>query len=221
MQAFNIEQTNFAIDSVKDTITTVDAMKAASKTLKTEFKKVNIDKIDDLQDDLADMMEDMNEVQDVLGRSYDVGEDVDEADLDAELDALGDELELGDEYVRDAWIVVFTCPALNHADLPIQALMRHQPIYSRLSRICLNSLPLCLRLRRNRLSLSTNLACLSHKELSFFIVALSAQTREEVSLTLSLPTTYHPYSHTPPPNILVPIAHILLRREPPLAKVPC
>jgi len=98
-QAFNIEQTNFTIDSVKDTITTVDAMKAASKTLKTEFKKVNIDKIDDLQDELADMMEDMNEVQDVLGRSYDVGEDVDEADLDAELDALGDELEVDDECV--------------------------------------------------------------------------------------------------------------------------
>ena len=34
-----MEQTNFAIDSVKDTLTTVDAMKAASKTLKTEFKK--------------------------------------------------------------------------------------------------------------------------------------------------------------------------------------
>lgn len=84
-------------------------MKTASKTLKSEFKKVNIDKIDDLQDDLADMMEEMNEVQDVLGRSYDVGEDVDEADLDAELDALGDELELGDEYVQDVWIFVFTC----------------------------------------------------------------------------------------------------------------
>lgn len=96
-QAFNIEQTNFAIDSVKDTITTVDAMKAASKTLKTEFKKVNIDNIEDLQDDLADMMEDMNEVQDALGRSYDVGEDIDEADLDAELACLDDELGLDDE----------------------------------------------------------------------------------------------------------------------------
>merc|ERR1719420_1679384 len=32
-QAFNVEQTNFAIESVKDTLTTVDAMKAASKTL--------------------------------------------------------------------------------------------------------------------------------------------------------------------------------------------
>ena len=78
-QAFNVEQTSFAIDSVKDTLTTVDAMKAASKTLKTEFKKVDIDQIEDVQDDLADMMEDMNEVQDALGRSYGIGDDVDEA----------------------------------------------------------------------------------------------------------------------------------------------
>ena len=104
-QAFNIEQTNFTIDSVKDTITTVDAMKAASKTLKHEFKKVDIDKIEDIQDDLADMMEDMGEVQEALGRSYDVGEDVDEADLDAELacldDELGDELDVADD-INDA-----------------------------------------------------------------------------------------------------------------------
>jgi len=56
-QAFNVEQTSFAIDSVKDTLTTVEAMKGASKTLKSEVKKVNIDNIEDLQDDLAEMME--------------------------------------------------------------------------------------------------------------------------------------------------------------------
>mmetsp|Transcript_23134 Transcript_23134/g.74412 ORF Transcript_23134/g.74412 Transcript_23134/m.74412 type:complete len:232 (-) Transcript_23134:123-818(-) len=104
-QAFNIEQTNFTIDSVKDTITTVDAMKAASKTLKHEFKKVDVDKIEDLQDDLADMMADMGEVQDALGRSYDVGDDVDEADLDAELACLDDELaddDLDAEFATDS-----------------------------------------------------------------------------------------------------------------------
>ena len=100
-QAFNVEQTSFAIDSVKDTLTTVDAMKAASKTLKTEFKKVNIDNIEDVQDDLADMMEDMNEVQDALGRSYGIGDDIDEADLDAELACLDDELGM-DELDADA-----------------------------------------------------------------------------------------------------------------------
>ena len=85
-QAFNVEQTNFAIDSVKDTLTTVQAMKTASKTLKKEVKKVDLSQIEDLQDDLADMMEDVNDVQDVLGQSYGIGDDIDDADLDAELD---------------------------------------------------------------------------------------------------------------------------------------
>ena len=101
-QAFNVEQTSFAIDSVKDTLTTVDAMKAASKTLKTEFKKVDIDQIEDVQDDLADMMEDMNEVQDALGRSYGIGDDVDEADLDAELACLDDELGMDELGLEDS-----------------------------------------------------------------------------------------------------------------------
>ena len=41
-QQFNIDQTAFAIDSVKNTQTTVAAMKEASKTLKKEQKKINL-----------------------------------------------------------------------------------------------------------------------------------------------------------------------------------
>lgn len=51
-QAFNIDQTAFAIDTVKDTHTTVAAMKAATVTLKQENKKVNLGEIEDMQDDL-------------------------------------------------------------------------------------------------------------------------------------------------------------------------
>merc|ERR1711993_229896 len=69
-QAFNMEQTNYATQSLKDTKTTVNAMKMGVKEMKKEFKNINIDQIEDLQDDLADMLEDANEVQDVLGRSY-------------------------------------------------------------------------------------------------------------------------------------------------------
>ncbi len=43
-------------------------------------------------DDLADMMEDVNEVNDILSRSFDVGDEIDEDDLDAELEGLDDEL---------------------------------------------------------------------------------------------------------------------------------
>ena len=37
--------------------------------MQKEYKKVNIDKIEDLHEDLADMMEDANEIQEVMGKS--------------------------------------------------------------------------------------------------------------------------------------------------------
>jgi len=97
-QSFNIEQTTMAMDTAKDTIEVVGAMKNAAKALKVEHKKLDVDEIMDMQDDLADVMEDMNEINEMMGRSY--GEEIDEGDLEAELDGLGfdDEvdLELGD-----------------------------------------------------------------------------------------------------------------------------
>ena len=52
---------------------------------------------------MADMLEDANEVQDVLGRSYGMPE-IDEDDLEAELDALGDDFALDEDtsYLDDA-----------------------------------------------------------------------------------------------------------------------
>lgn len=94
-QSFNMEQANYTIQSLKDTKTTVDAMKLGVKEMKKAYKQVKIDQIEDLQDQLEDMMEDANEIQEALSRSYGTPE-LDEDDLEAELDALGDEL-LADE----------------------------------------------------------------------------------------------------------------------------
>ena len=116
-QSFNMEQTNMATQTLKDTQVTVckiklfshltslflfkvNAMKLGVKEMKKEYKKVNIDQIEDLQDDLADMMEDANEVQEALGRSYGMP-DVDEDELEAELEALNDELALDDTSYLD------------------------------------------------------------------------------------------------------------------------
>ena len=102
-QAFNMEQTNYATQSLKDTKTTVNAMKMGVKEMKKEFKNINIDQIEDLQDDLGDMLEEANEVQEAMGRSYGMPE-IDEDDLEAELDALGDDFALDDDtsYLDDA-----------------------------------------------------------------------------------------------------------------------
>uniref|UniRef100_A0A3Q1HID1 Charged multivesicular body protein 5 n=1 Tax=Anabas testudineus TaxID=64144 RepID=A0A3Q1HID1_ANATE len=95
-QSFNMEQTNYTIQSLKDTKTTVDAMKVGLKDMKKAYKNVKIDKIEDIQDQLEDMMEDANEIQEAMGRSYGTP-DIDEDDLEAELDALGDELLMDDD----------------------------------------------------------------------------------------------------------------------------
>merc|ERR1712216_1074315 len=70
-------------------------------------KAFDVDKIDALNDEMADLMDQSKEIQDVLGRSYDVPEDIDEEELMGELDALEEmmgEEELDEEvpsYLRD------------------------------------------------------------------------------------------------------------------------
>ncbi|CAB3396539.1 unnamed protein product [Caenorhabditis bovis] len=94
-QTFNMDQTNFAIQGMKDNQVTVAAMKDGLKTMQREYKKMNIDKIENLQDEMEDMLDLNNEIQEAMSRQYDTP-DIDEADLEAELAALGDELDLGE-----------------------------------------------------------------------------------------------------------------------------
>lgn len=57
----------------------------------------------DLQDQLEDLTEQCNEIQEVMGRSYGMPE-IDDDELEAELEALGDEIALDDDtsYLDDA-----------------------------------------------------------------------------------------------------------------------
>ena len=102
-QAFNMEQTNYATQTLKDTQATVVAMKEGVKQMQKEFKNINIDQIEDMHDDLADMLEEANEVQEAMGRSYGTPE-IDDDELEAELAALGDDLALDEDtsYLDDA-----------------------------------------------------------------------------------------------------------------------
>ncbi|KAK5174259.1 Vacuolar protein-sorting-associated protein 60 [Saxophila tyrrhenica] len=93
-QSWNMEQAGMMQDNLKNTMATVDAMKTTQKELKKQYGKVNIDKIEKMQDEMADLMDMGNDIQESISRSYDVPEDVDEAELDAELEALGEEVDL-------------------------------------------------------------------------------------------------------------------------------
>lgn len=72
-----------ATENLKGTMATLDAMKVANKVLKTQYKSINISKVEDIQDEMEDLLEQANEIQEVMGRSYGVPDDLDEDDLQA------------------------------------------------------------------------------------------------------------------------------------------
>lgn len=90
-QSLNLESTSFAVSNLRTTVTTVDAMQQASREMKAVQKQLDIDRVENLRDEVEEMMFDAAEVQEVLGRSYGTMDFVDEADLEAELGALGEE----------------------------------------------------------------------------------------------------------------------------------
>ncbi|KAG2394175.1 hypothetical protein C9374_003939 [Naegleria lovaniensis] len=98
-QQWNVEQTSFTVNTVKDSLDTVNAMKSASKTMKKQLKEINIDKVEDLYDDIADHMEDFNDLQEVMSRNYQTPEEVDDNELMAELDMLEGEMQEDDSYL--------------------------------------------------------------------------------------------------------------------------
>eukprot|EP00316_Scyphosphaera_apsteinii_P016900 CAMPEP_0119346550 /NCGR_PEP_ID=MMETSP1333-20130426/108059_1 /TAXON_ID=418940 /ORGANISM="Scyphosphaera apsteinii, Strain RCC1455" /LENGTH=201 /DNA_ID=CAMNT_0007359051 /DNA_START=123 /DNA_END=728 /DNA_ORIENTATION=+ len=89
-QQFNIDQIMFTQDTLKETAGTVSAMRDANKALKKQFKQINVNEVEDLQDDMSDLLEQAEEIQTALGRSYNT-DDVDEADLEAELAMMEDD----------------------------------------------------------------------------------------------------------------------------------
>ncbi|KII94914.1 hypothetical protein PLICRDRAFT_196436 [Plicaturopsis crispa FD-325 SS-3] len=101
-QTFNMESASLATDNLRNTMATVDAMKLANKEMRKQYGKIDVDKIESIHYDMEDMLEQANEIQETLGRSYAVPDEIDEADLEAELDALQlEEEEEGASYLAD------------------------------------------------------------------------------------------------------------------------
>lgn len=104
-QQFNIDQTKFATDGLKDNAQLVAAMKTAHKGLQSAYKEIDIDEVEDLHEDMSEMMEMSEEVNEVLGRSYGIDQDMDEDELLGELDDLEDELALEEDEEVPSYLV--------------------------------------------------------------------------------------------------------------------
>merc|ERR1712232_215853 len=109
---FNMEQANFTTESLNDTVVMVNAMKHANTQMKKQFKQIDIDSVEDLYDDMAELMEENDMIQEAMSRSFTTPEDLDESELEAELDALGDELLMGeDEEQLPSYLIESSVPS--------------------------------------------------------------------------------------------------------------
>lgn len=101
-QTFNMESAAIATDNLRNTMATLEAMKVANKEIKKQYGKIDIDKIENMHYDMEELLEQANEIQETLGRSYAVPDELDEADLEAELEALAlEQEEEGPSYLED------------------------------------------------------------------------------------------------------------------------
>jgi len=100
-QSFNMESATMVTENLRNTMATVKAMETANKEMKRQYGKIDIDKIESVHYDMQDLLEQASEIQESLGRSYNVPDEIDEADLQAELDALQLEEEEEPSYLTD------------------------------------------------------------------------------------------------------------------------
>lgn len=84
---FNLEQVRDANYMQQDNVAMAQNLRIAKQQLVAGQQKLDLDEIEDLHDDMQEVLVDVNETQEILGRSYDV-DNVDEAELEAELDEL-------------------------------------------------------------------------------------------------------------------------------------
>ncbi|EKX72322.1 conserved hypothetical protein [Theileria equi strain WA] len=88
----NIDRSEYTHAQIKTANLMKDALATSLKTMKKEAKKVNLAKIEKLQDEIEDMNMYAEEISDVLGRQYEVPEDIDEGTLDLEFSMLDESI---------------------------------------------------------------------------------------------------------------------------------
>lgn len=101
-QSWSMSQVQMTSDNLKNTMVTVNALKQTNQALKQQYSKINIDKIKDMQDEMMDLIEQGDELQEVLAMQNQDIDDISESELDAELEALGEEDLMEDLDLNDA-----------------------------------------------------------------------------------------------------------------------
>merc|ERR1712210_386695 len=76
-------------------------MNDAAKALKKANNDLDVDKVHDMMDDIAEQQDVAKEISEAISSPVAFGQEFDEDELEAELDALGEELELEEQEELD------------------------------------------------------------------------------------------------------------------------
>merc|ERR1719373_1494965 len=76
-------------------------MGEASKALKAAHKNMDVDQVHDMMDDIAEQQDVAKEISEAISNPVAFGQEYDDDELEAELDALGEELELEEQEALD------------------------------------------------------------------------------------------------------------------------
>lgn len=108
----HLEEVGQMSRNMEDVMATVETLKTTNKALKQQYGKIDIDKIEQLQDEMADLMELGNEINESISQAYGVPDEIDEADLEAELEALSE------DYLHEQQISMNETPAYLQEEVP-------------------------------------------------------------------------------------------------------
>merc|ERR1719188_838983 len=92
-------------------------MKAAADSLKVANNQLDVDKVHDMMDDIAEQQDVAKEISEAISNPVAFGGEFDEDELEAELDALGEELELEEQEELDRELLNVG-PAVGLPDVP-------------------------------------------------------------------------------------------------------
>lgn len=96
-----IELQREALESANTNTAVLTTMSDAAKALKKAHSDLDVDKVHDMMDDIAEQQDVAREISDAISNPVAFGQDMDDDELEAELDALGEELELEEQKELD------------------------------------------------------------------------------------------------------------------------
>merc|ERR1712107_566919 len=115
-----------ALEGANTNTAVLTTMNDAAKALKKANADLDVDKVHDMMDDIAEQQDVAKEISEAISNPVAFGGEFDEDELEAELNALGDELELEEQEELDKQLLDVG-PAPNLPDVPSSVPANPQP----------------------------------------------------------------------------------------------